>query len=144
MTENNHVTNGHDVFIKPMVDFWTHYIEQSKQHTQALLDSMRGVADLTDLRKRWLESVSQTLDGYMRTPTFLETMRRNFETMTEFKANSEEASQGIARELGVPRINDISGLFERVRTGQEAILTRLDAIERRLDTLQKPAKKNTA
>jgi hypothetical protein len=45
-------------------------------------------------------------------------------------------AQEVAREIGVPRMPDVSGLFERTQIGHEAILARLVAIERRLEALE--------
>jgi hypothetical protein len=72
----------------------------------------------------------------MRTPAFLESMRRSHQAIHEFKGNAEDLAQEVARETGIPRLPDLSGLFERIQIGQEAIQARLTAIERRLEALE--------
>jgi hypothetical protein len=63
-------------------------------------------------------------------------MRRSHLAVNECKANTEDLAQEVARETGIPRMPDISGLFERIQIGQEAIQARLTAIERRLEALE--------
>ncbi len=126
---------------QPLVDFWTDYIEASNEQVKVLLDSMSGKADLGTLRQRWLESLASSFDSYMRTPAFLEGMRKQFEAITTVKSAGEDLVQEFSRNSGVPRIQDISGLFERMKTAQEMILVQLGAIEERLAGLERAADK---
>jgi hypothetical protein len=136
--QTNGVTNP---FIQPWMDFWSTTIEQGQEQTSALLEAMQGAPDLETLRRRWLDSLSKNIDMFMRSPAFLEAMRRNFEAMTEMKSHSEEAAQKVARETGIPRLTDVSGLFERLRLAQEAVLDRLTAIEDRLEAIEPHVKR---
>jgi hypothetical protein len=68
-------------------------------------------------------------------------MHQHLDLTTGLKGHAEEAAHEVAQATGIPRMTDISGVFERVRIGHEAILSRLDAIERKLDALQKPKKR---
>jgi hypothetical protein len=119
-----------------LLDYWQRTLDQNNAYAKAVLDSMRTNGGANNSRRLWLDSLGRCLDQYMRSPAFLEAMRRNFEAITAFKANAEEAAQEVAREAGVPRVNDIAGVFERVRIGQELILSRLDAIEEQLQCIR--------
>jgi hypothetical protein len=141
MTENAQSNGATNPFFEPWMDFWSKTIEQSKEQTAVLLEAMQGVPDAEVLRRRWLDSLAQNLDTFLRSPSFLEAMRRNFEGMTEMKSHGEEAAQGIARETGIPRLPDVSGLFERLRLAQEVILDHLSAIERRLEAIETHVKR---
>jgi hypothetical protein len=141
MPENNHQTNVLDPIFQPMLEYWTKAIEQSQEHAKVLLDSMREAGDLKTLRRRWLDALAQSLDLYMRTPAFLEGMHQHLDLMTGLKGHAEEAGHEVAQVTGIPRMPDISGLFERVRIGHDAILARLDAIDRKLEVLQKRRKR---
>jgi hypothetical protein len=103
---------------------------------QALMTGVAGAFEPAAFRRQWLGAVAETLDRYMRTPAFLETMRRNFEAMTQCKGASEDLARDVSRATGIPRIDDISGLFERLQIGQEAIIARLGGLEQRLDALE--------
>jgi hypothetical protein len=141
MPENNHQTNVLDPIFQPMLEYWSKYIEQSQEHAKVLLDSMREAGDLKALRRRWLDAMGQSLDLYMRTPAFLHGMHQHLDLVTGLKGHAEEAAHEAAQATGIPRMSDISGVFERVRIGHDAILARLDAIDRKLEVLQKRKKR---
>jgi hypothetical protein len=109
MTQNGTQTNGQETVLNPLLNFWSEWIERSQEQTKVLLDSMQGADDLTGLRHLWLESVGKSLEAYMRTPAFLEAMRRHFDVMTHLKGTTEDA----ARDLPVPpayRVSTISAV----------------------------------
>jgi hypothetical protein len=137
MTENS---NGHQSAQKPLLDFWSEWIEQGHEQTKVLLDSMKAAGDLAGVRHLWLESLGKSLETHMRTPAFLEAMRRHFDVMTHLKSSAENMARDFARATGIPGIDDISGLFERLQSGQKTILSRLAAIEDRLEALERHPK----
>jgi len=141
MPENNHNASVLDPIFQPMLEYWNKYIEQSQEHAKVLLDSMRDAGDLKNMRRRWLDALGQSLEMYMRTPPFLEGMHQHLDLMTGLKGHAEELAHDAAQASGIPRMPDISGLFERVRIGHDAILNRLDSIDRKLEVLQKRRKK---
>src|SRR5262245_54553384 len=136
MPETREPPGAVDPVLRPLLDFWAETFEAGTRQSLALLEGAAGAGDLAGLRKRWFEALAQSLDAYMRTPVFLEAIRRNFEVTTLLKGASEDVTQELARQAGVPRLPDISGLFERLRIGQEAILAKLGGIERRLKSLE--------
>jgi hypothetical protein len=134
--------NGHESPARPLAEFWSQCLAQSGEQVQAVLDGMKEMMDPAALRRRWLEAVSQNLEQYMRTPAFLDGLRRNLEMTTQVKSLTEEWAAAFNRITGIPRMADVSALFERLKTGQEAILARLAAIERRLEALEGVRKYN--
>ena len=140
MPETNHQNNVLDPIFQPFMEYWTKTIEQSQEHAKVLVESMRETGDLNTLRRRWLDALAQSMDLYMRTPAFLEGMRQHLDLTTGLKGHVEEAAHEAAQATGIPRMPDISGLFERVRIGHDAILARLDAIDRKLEVLQERKK----
>jgi hypothetical protein len=133
--------NGTDATPWPLVEFWSKFIDQNTEQTQTLLNGFKEGCDPAALRRLWLDSLANSMDCYMRSPAFLESMRRNNEMMTHLKESADDVARDVARATGIPRINDISGLFERLQIGQEAILARLKAIEERLDSLENKRKR---
>jgi hypothetical protein len=125
------------------MDFWNKYVEQSVEQTQALITGMRNVTDVKGLRQMWLESLAQSMDTYLRSPVFLEAMRNNMTAMTQMKQVTEDAARDFTRATGIPRVNDISGLFDRLQIGQEAIMNRLESIEKRLEKLESKSHKES-
>jgi hypothetical protein len=143
-TASDSAANGVGADFGPLVEFWTKWVEQSAEQTQALLGCFKETADPAALRRLWLDSLAQSLDVSMRTPAFLEAVRRNYEMVTQMKGTAEDLARDFSRSTGIPRISDISGLFERLRIGQEMILARLGAIEERLEALESKRKRNHA
>jgi hypothetical protein len=144
MTPNHEAMSTATAMLQAWTDFWAKQVEAGTDFTNVLLDSAggEGPADMEALRRRWLESLAKSMDVYLRTPAFLETMHRHFDAVTYAKRNADDLAKEVARNTGFPHLDDISGLFERLQIGQEAILDRLTAIERRLDAVETIKKSN--
>lgn len=123
--------------------FWTQWMEQSARGTQALLGLIATSSDPATLQRRWLETLAEQFDSFMRTPAFMEMMRRNLKSITDLKVAQDQAVHGAARQLGLPLADDIAGLFERLHSTEQEIVSRLEAIERRLDDLEPAHPKST-
>jgi len=119
-----------------MASLWTQWLEQSSRGTQALLEAMQTVGDPQQIQRRWLDAVSQSLDDFMRTPTFLELLGNNLKTITDLKGMQDEVIQDTARHFGLPLAADITGLFERLHSTEQNILNRLQAIEEQLKGIE--------
>ena len=119
-----------------IASFWTQWLEQSSRGTQALLEAMQTVGDPQQIQRRWLDAVSQSLDDFMRTPTFLELLRNNLKAVTDLKGMQDEVIQDTARHFGLPLAADITGLFERLHSTEQNIINRLQAIEERLKAIE--------
>jgi hypothetical protein len=135
MNQATGCADGAATFVEPLLQFWTRSAQQNVEWTRTLLEGAQEATDFTGHRRRWLDALAESLDAYMRTPAFLEMMRKNFELATEAKSRGEDVAQELARQVGTPRMSDVSGLFERLQIGQKSISDRLRAIEARLDAL---------
>ena len=123
--------------VQPWIEYWRGLVEQNTQWTQALMAGAPQNVDPAMIRKQWLGAMSKSIEAYMRTPTFLEGMKRHSETMTATKVTSELAKLEIARQAGIPHIEDISGLYDRLETANEVVLQRLRTIDQRLEAIEK-------
>jgi hypothetical protein len=119
-----------------LVSFWTQWLEQSARGTQAMLETMQSAGDPQQVQRQWLDAVSRSLDDFMRTPVFLEAMKRNLKALTDMKGLQDQVLQGTARQFGLPLADDITGLFERLKSTEQTILGRLKAIEDRLKAIE--------
>lgn len=141
MSENNgdstHFGAATNATVQPWVEYWMKLYEQNTEWTQALMAGVPPDVDPTTVRKQWMGAMTKSIEAYMRTPAFLEGMRRNAEAMTATKVTSELAKREIARESGMPHIEDISGLYDRLETANEVLLGRLQSIEDRLAAIEK-------
>lgn len=116
--------------------FWAQWMEQSARGTQALLEAMQSAGEPKGAQQKWLDALSEQADSFMRTPAFMEMMRRNLKTMTDAKVAQDQMVHGAARHVGLPLAKDIDGLFERLHSSEQAILARLTAIEGRLASIE--------
>lgn len=97
---------------------------------------MRPLGDPQQIQRHWLDAVSQSLDGFMRTPAFLEAMQRNLKTVTDLKILQDQFTKDFARQVGIPTAADITGLFERLNSVEQEILARLRVLETRLKSIE--------
>jgi len=119
-----------------LFSFWTQWMEQSARGTQAMLEAMQAAADPQQVQRRWLDAVAQSLEDFMRTPVFLEALKRNLKMATDLKRLQDQALQGAARQLDKPLASDITGLFERLNSTEQRIVGRLQAIEDRIKAVE--------
>ncbi len=133
---------------RDFLEFWTNYFEQTAIQTRILLEGMQGGKPLDQLHTQGLESLSQSLDGFMRTPAFLEVLKQSLKRMIDLKQMQDQMSQSIAQQTGLPLAADVRGVFERVHSAEQSILARLAMLDDRLKAIEKtlnsgPAEKNS-
>lgn len=136
MTDEKANTNGAADPVNALAALWTQCFEQASGQAEAMLSAMRQAGNPEEMHRKWLEAVGQSLDGFMRTPAFLESMRQNLKLMTDLKTMQDQFIQDTGRALGVPLASDIGGLYERLHSHEHAVLSRLDAIEDRLANIE--------
>jgi hypothetical protein len=130
-------TNGSfDPTFQPFVDFWSDYFKQANDVTRVFLDGIDDSIDLKAWQRRWLDSVSKSMDAYMRSPAFLQAMKHNMDSINQTKMRIDDVLTEVARNANIPMASDISGLFERLHSVEETILRRLAHIDERLTTIE--------
>jgi len=132
---------------RDFLEFWKSYFEQTAIQTRILLESMQGGKPLDQLHIQGLESLSQSLDGFMRTPAFLEAIKQSLKRMIDLKQMQDQMSQSVVQQTGLPLAADVTGVFERVHSTEQAILKQLARLDDRLKAIEKtlnsgPAEKN--
>jgi hypothetical protein len=122
---------------RDFLEFWKNYFEQTAIQTRILLESMQGGKSLEQLHTQGLEALSQSLDGFMRTPAFLETLKQSLKRMIDLKQMQDQMSQSIAQQTGLPLAADVTGVFERIHSAEQTILARLEMLDDRLKAIEK-------
>ncbi|MFO0890586.1 MAG: hypothetical protein U0790_15760 [Isosphaeraceae bacterium] len=135
-TENPTKPNAAPDPASMMASFWTQWLEQSSRGTQAMLEAMQVAGDPQQLQRRWLDAVAASLEGFMRTPAFLELIKTNLKAVTDLKGLQDSVVQDAARQVGMPTAADITGLYERLHSTEQVILKHLEKIEERLKALE--------
>jgi hypothetical protein len=133
---NEAAPNGAPDPVSATIAFWSQWMEQTTRGTQAILEALGTAGDPNELQKRWSEATAEAAENFMRTPAFMEAMRRNLKAVTDMKRMQDNIVQDTARHLGLPLADDITGLFERLNGTERKILARLKAIEDRLEAVE--------
>lgn len=120
---------------KPFLELWTDFFKQNDDRSRQVAEAFDFQAEAERWRRRWLDAMSQSMDAYMRSPAFLETMKHRADAIIKTKDQVNDFSKEVARNSGIPTASDIAGLFERLRSVEELIVARLADIEKRLDAV---------
>jgi hypothetical protein len=131
-----HNTNTYDPVVKPFVDLWSDYLKRADDAARDFLDEFDASSNVNTWQRRWHDALSKSLDAYMRTPAFLQAMKQNTDAAVKFKRQFDDLTTEVARNMNLPMASDISGLFERLHSIEEAILVRLGRIEKRLEKIE--------
>lgn len=123
--------------MRPLVDLWSSYLKTAAETSQKMFEQVNGTADPEVWRRRWLDAISQSLEAYMRTPAFLSAMKHNMDAAIQAKAHANDFTKEVARNSGVPTLSDVSGVFERLHSIEESVISRLGSIEERLAAIDR-------
>jgi hypothetical protein len=136
MSNNGETKLKFDPVMQPFVDFWSNTMQQANDATREMFDGLDDGSQIKNLQRQWMDSISQSMDAFMRTPAFLEAMKHNTDAAVKFKRQADDWASEMARNANIPTTGDISGLFERLHSVEEIILKRLARIDERLESLE--------
>jgi hypothetical protein len=139
MSAKETVNGDSDPVLQPFIDLWTHCADEADATTRYILTRFKESATPGTWQRHWSEAFGKSMDAYMRSPAFLKTMKQNMDAAIKLKLHSDDVSSEVARNLNIPMASDISGLFERLHSVEETILTRLGHIEERLEVIEECA-----
>jgi hypothetical protein len=118
------------------LEFWKNYFEQTAIQTRILLDSTGAGKALDQLQIQGLESLSQSVDSFMRTPAFLEVLKQSLKRMIDLKLMQDQAARTVSQQTGVPMTADVRDVIERVHGAEQSILKQLANLDDRLQTIE--------
>lgn len=119
------------------LEFWKNYFEQTAIQTRILFESVQGGKSLEQLHNQGLESLSQSMDSFMRTPAFLEVLKLSLKRMIDLKLMQDQVAQTVSQQTGLPMRADVTGVFERVHRAEQTILNQLAKMDDRLQAIEK-------
>jgi hypothetical protein len=121
---------------REFLGFWANYFQQTALQTRILFDSLEGAKPLDSSHRQWIETLTESLDRFMRTPAFLDMLKQTLRQMVELKQLQNQATQAIATQAGLPRAAEPVGVLERIQSAELTILKRLDAVDDRLHAIE--------
>jgi hypothetical protein len=123
--------------LEPYREFWAEYVQRASDTARQMFQSATGAdADPRTWQRRWLEAVGQSVDAYLRSPAFLDAMKQNMDMMIKAKLQADDFTKEFARNANLPTASDVTGIFERLRSAEDAILARLAQMDRRLEAIE--------
>jgi hypothetical protein len=125
-----------DPVMKPFFDMWSVYFKQANDAQREFFQGIDNTTNLKALQRRWNDAVGKSADAFMRSPAFLQAMKQNADAVIKLKQQTDDLSKEFARNANIPTTSDISGLFERLHSVEEVILSRLGRIEERLRAIE--------
>lgn len=126
-----------DPVMRPIADFWSNYVNQVNETTRELFAGFENGSQLKTWNRKWMEALAQSMDAFMRTPAFLQGIKRHTESAVQIKRKADDLVSEMARNANIPTANDISGLFERLKSTEDAILRRLNQIDNRMAEVER-------
>ena len=84
-----------------------------------------------------MESLSQSMDGFMRTPAFLEVLKQSLKRMIDLKLMQDQVVQAVSQQTGLPLAADVAGVSERIQSVEQTILKQLAKLDDRLQAIEK-------
>jgi hypothetical protein len=137
-------TSDFDAVLSPFVEFWKDYTKRADDMTRELFSGFDDGSEIKSWQRKWMDSVSRSMDAYMRTPAFLEAIKQHTEAVVTAKQRSDDLCAEFARNANIPTTNDISGLFERLKSFEGTIVSQLTRVEKRLDAIETRMNENRA
>jgi len=123
--------------LEPYREFWAEYVQRASDTARQMFQSATGAdADPRTWQRRWLEAVGQSVDAYLRSPAFLDAMKQNMDMLIKAKLQADDFTKEFARNANLPTASDVTGIFERLRSVEDAILARLAQMDRRLEAIE--------
>jgi hypothetical protein len=130
-------TNGTvDPVLKPFFDLWSDFYQQADNAQREFFQGIDNSTNAKAWQRRWNDAMSKSADAFMRSPAFLHAMKQNADAVIKLKQQTDDLSKEFARNANIPTTSDISGLFERLHSIEEVILSRLGRIEERLQAIE--------
>src|SRR5690348_3291944 len=78
---------------RDFLEFWRDYFEQTAIQARMLLEGMPGGKSLDQMHGQWLGTLSEAIDGFMRTPAFLEVLKQSLRRMIDLKLAQDRLTQ---------------------------------------------------
>lgn len=127
----NTETPGFDnPMMKPFVEFWSRFAKDAAgaawNPTLSPASQFNPASVYREWEQRWLDTMSESCDAYLRSPHFMEWMRHHSDFVVKSKQQADNVAQEFARNAGIPTASDISGLYERLHSFEDNLVRRLD------------------
>ena len=136
MSEQDNAAAQIGPLFQPFLEYWTTYIQQANEAAKTMLESFDGTTDPQVWRRQWLDTVSKSMDAYLRSPFFLQMLKTNIDTLIESKRRANQMHEEMAGGTDSRPAGEWTDLLKKVSDVEESILSRLEQIEERLSAIE--------
>ncbi len=95
MSTNSETKLAFDPVLRPFADFWSDYSRQVNEATRELFSGFDEGTQIKTWQRKWMNTISQSMDAYMRTPEFLRAMKHQTETAVQLKRKADDWTNEI-------------------------------------------------
>jgi len=108
--------------IQPLMELWSECLRQAESAADAVWGRAGG-ATAEEARRKWLDAVNRSLDEFMRSPAFLQSMKQQLDALIQSQARTRQSTSA-------------AGIGAQLNQLEARILARLDRIDERLDSIE--------
>lgn len=135
MTEQDNNPSSIDGLFQPFAEHWATCVQQANETTKKILGSFEGSSDPQAWRRQWFDALSGNTDVYLRSPPFLQMMKAHIDALIEAKRRiNKSIDQGTRGDAAAA--SDHSAGVDRVGNQKEAMNSRLEKLEQRVDAME--------
>lgn len=96
------------------------------------------------MRQAFFDAWAQYCDEFMRSPAYLEAMKKSMDGALAFKQQVNEYLTKVLHEHQIPARSDTDSILLVLRSLEERVLARIDELHRRVDDLNSRVQKSSA
>lgn len=87
------------------------------------------------MRESFLSALGHSIDNYMRSEPFLQSMRQSIDMAMDFRKQFAQQMQTLHHSMGTPAVEDIQSVMLALRHFEERLVRRLDHLAARMDDI---------
>lgn len=123
----------------PFTKFWTDCVSKMTGAGFAAPPQYLSDESIKQMRKAFFDAWASHCDEFMRSPAFLEGMKKTMDASLAFREQLNEFMTRALHESQVPARSDTDSIMLVLRSLEERVLSRLDRLEECVETLSSAA-----
>lgn len=131
--QTNQTTSEHAATFQKI---WMETVSKTMQAAFTFTPNSPPPEVLRQVRSSIFQALGESWEKFMRSPEFLETMKRWMEQAVTFRKSTNELLGKVRHEMQAPSREDIKTIMLAVRHGEKRLLDRMDQLAAQIDTFE--------